>query len=91
MNTTVDTIKPYGKPVKTPPVIEQLIREKGMNLTQAREKIGLATDTFKKYCTSPQTMNGQNREKFSKLLGITIEQMDAICNGKIKTLNQLLK
>ena len=75
-------------------VLAQLIRRRGFTKIAACKRLGITRPTLNTMLTKPMTIDGTKRHQLADMLGVEVELIDRVINGKLtytlQTVNQLL-
>ena len=73
-------------------MFKKYLRAKGITQQNLADYLGICLPTAGKYCNHPDTMQGRTRREVAKWrrLGLTIEQLDDMINGRNREESQKL-
>lgn len=73
------------------PLLKQLADARGISSYDLIPILGKSQPTIDRYLREPDIMSSDMRKKLAKVLEISIDEIDDICNKKLKSLTILLK
>lgn len=64
-------------------ILRRMIRKKKKLLSEVAKDIGVTTTTLDKYLKHPLEMRGDHRVSLAESLGVSIETLDLVINGRL--------